>query len=1053
MWLTGALVSEPRRSVRSTKGVNNRLSDIGLESASPTPNSGQITKSKKKAAAKDKDRSSPARSQTTEDANSNGSDDIIRCVCGAKEEDEDDSRMMIQCEGCDAWQHTQCMGIPKKKIPKQYFCEICRPENHQVLLEQLEKGEKPWEKKPTAKRKGKKDLTPARGQKQGSAPARGMRKEQTPTRAKSEVTPVPEPQDIPISKPETPVAKKPSPRRRKSVVDKKGSAPPVELGDRMDIDEPQLVPEDIPDKPPEPDDIIDRERTVSMELSPAKQYSERNGNGILGEVAGDSPEPQVEPRKSSSAPVTDDKYQTPISIPKDEFVGGGTRRDSVRSAKSMKRRPTDDSDGEYKQDEDVCFQEFCIFAAVAKISQEPQKKIRRVSTFGNDASPKEAKPLGRRSSVAKPPVKRQKMEDNTPQKELVASIDELRNEGRRNIANLLKERLTDRASSLVAENELVLPEDQAINQFCEKLALQVEHQVYLLFFNEGELSSDYSKKVRSIAYNLRANLSLSDELLKGGLEPERLAHMTSDEMASKELKELMQKVRLESEKHNTLITETGPRIRRTHKGEELVGEVKEEEDTTAQDDSLLTPSSFPRRSDSTDDPPASATKSPSAAVEVVESPVTVPENHYDEPPRSPSALNNRLPLTDTKDAEKGRQFSIENVWNHIEAPDPDHIPRPMRPTQAPATGRETDLKIDKDIDMLLKDDDGDATPPYSPASAVSDDHYSPRHEEEEEEWRGRVEMNGIASLSATAALVGGSEYVANTKWSELLADALQIDGRIKHDRATEYLCGQKFSKSSSLVMVSLTPTDGVAETEFKKLFDYFKERDRYAVVGKHFLKCIKDLYIVPVDVQDSLPDWFNVLDPPSRIPETGRQGKLLIVIFVVIRNLVGLPAAAPTPVTTDVSSYTQLHHRSSDPPYASPILPTPPGAHHQGLPYSSPQHLQQHSFVYSNVNAPSHQQQSQYNMSYPNGAYTANSSAHIGAIPPPLPPQPMSSGISGQLPGNVPLAEMTQNLLQLFPDMDSNQLMLINNILIENPNIHNDPDALMKLIARQMSGV
>lgn len=354
IWLTGALLVEPRRSVRSTKGVNNRLSDVGLESASPTPNSAQTTKSKKKTTAKDKDRSSPARSQTTEDANSNGSDDIIRCVCGAKEEDEDDPRMMIQCEGCDAWQHTQCMGIPKKKIPKQYFCEICRPENHQVLLEQLDKGEKPWEKKPTAKRRGKKDSTPARMQKQESTLARGARKEQTPARKKSEVTPDPEPQDAPVAKPETPVAKEPSPRK-KSVVDKQGSASPVESEDRMDIDEPQTAPEDIPDKPPEPGDIVDRERTVSVELSPAKGHNESNGSAIPNEAAEGLPEPQVQIRKSSTVHSTDDGYQTPTSIPKDDVVRGGTRRDSVKSAKSMKRRPTDDSDGEYKQDEEVYF--------------------------------------------------------------------------------------------------------------------------------------------------------------------------------------------------------------------------------------------------------------------------------------------------------------------------------------------------------------------------------------------------------------------------------------------------------------------------------------------------------------------------------------------------------------------------------------------------------------------------------------------------------------------------------------------------------------------------
>lgn len=293
--------------------MNNRLSDIGLESASPTPNSAQTAKSKKKAAVKDKDRSSPARSQTTEDVNSNGSDDIIRCVCGAKEEDEDDSRMMIQCEGCDAWQHTQCMGIPKKKIPKQYFCEICRPENHQVLLEQLEKGEKPWEKKPAAKRKGKKDSTPARGQKQELTPARGLKKEQTPIRAKSEVTPAPEPQDTPVAKPETPVAKKPSPKRKKFVVNKQSPVPPVQSEDRMDIDKPQLAPEDIPDKPPEPDDTVDRERTVSMELSPAKEHDENNGNGFPEEVPEDPPELQVIPQRLSTVLVTNDMIDTNIN--------------------------------------------------------------------------------------------------------------------------------------------------------------------------------------------------------------------------------------------------------------------------------------------------------------------------------------------------------------------------------------------------------------------------------------------------------------------------------------------------------------------------------------------------------------------------------------------------------------------------------------------------------------------------------------------------------------------------------------------------------------------
>ena len=36
-------------------------------------------------------------------------------------------------------------GHPEKKIPKEYFCEVCKPENHKVLLEAMERGERPRE--------------------------------------------------------------------------------------------------------------------------------------------------------------------------------------------------------------------------------------------------------------------------------------------------------------------------------------------------------------------------------------------------------------------------------------------------------------------------------------------------------------------------------------------------------------------------------------------------------------------------------------------------------------------------------------------------------------------------------------------------------------------------------------------------------------------------------------------------------------------------------------------------------------------------------------------
>lgn len=34
-----------------------------------------------------------------------------------------------------------------KELPKEYFCELCKPEDHQELLAKVDRGEKPWEER------------------------------------------------------------------------------------------------------------------------------------------------------------------------------------------------------------------------------------------------------------------------------------------------------------------------------------------------------------------------------------------------------------------------------------------------------------------------------------------------------------------------------------------------------------------------------------------------------------------------------------------------------------------------------------------------------------------------------------------------------------------------------------------------------------------------------------------------------------------------------------------------------------------------------------------
>ncbi|KAF7587775.1 hypothetical protein BBP40_006735, partial [Aspergillus hancockii] len=104
------MAEEPRRSGRSTKGQHKNL-DLIPE----TP----AKKSKSKAQPKEK---APKPSVEPTPAPSE-EEEIIRCICGEYEEEEDVERDMICCDQCSAWQHNDCMGLTfaKGEEPDEYF--------------------------------------------------------------------------------------------------------------------------------------------------------------------------------------------------------------------------------------------------------------------------------------------------------------------------------------------------------------------------------------------------------------------------------------------------------------------------------------------------------------------------------------------------------------------------------------------------------------------------------------------------------------------------------------------------------------------------------------------------------------------------------------------------------------------------------------------------------------------------------------------------------------------------------------------------------------------
>ncbi|KAJ2016725.1 Histone deacetylase complex subunit [Coemansia sp. S680] len=66
----------------------------------------------------------------SDDDDEDEDDGVVRCVCGER----NDGELMIQCEICQVWQHTLCMGIrDEAHIPDKYYCEKCHPQDHPFI--------------------------------------------------------------------------------------------------------------------------------------------------------------------------------------------------------------------------------------------------------------------------------------------------------------------------------------------------------------------------------------------------------------------------------------------------------------------------------------------------------------------------------------------------------------------------------------------------------------------------------------------------------------------------------------------------------------------------------------------------------------------------------------------------------------------------------------------------------------------------------------------------------------------------------------------------------
>jgi hypothetical protein len=402
----------------------------------------------------------------------------------------------------------------------------------------------------------------------------------------------------------------------------------------------------------------------------------------------------------------------------------------------------------------------------------------------------------------------------------------------------------------------------------EAVGLAIEHALYSAFAtSEPGYGAEYKNKFRNISFNLKdaKNSALRGRVLSGDLTPDQLVHLTNEELANQELREQAEKIREEGVAQSVLRVQEGPRIRRTHKGEELVGE----------EISAISPT-------------AGTASAPFARAEEL-SPSVKGE---DEVPASPQSLGSngsrnfspppqRKPSIDITPERKqsASNFAMSDVWGHHRSTPIHEEPAELMDLDILPDDLPQNQIDDPDIDRMINNDEGNS-PPYSPSAY---EFEVPNITEQiPPVWSGTLTMTSVANFSAQARFVGGPHSITTLPWSTILPPHLVIDGRIPIDSTTKYLEAQRVSSTKDLIVIQLEPAEESHREMQRKLYQYFHDRQRYGVLQIQS-NIVKDAYLIPLSAEEQIPLQIELMES-HEIPRS-RTEPTLLAILVIQKNI------------------------------------------------------------------------------------------------------------------------------------------------------------------------
>ncbi|KAF2494509.1 hypothetical protein BU16DRAFT_582424 [Lophium mytilinum] len=477
---------------------------------------------------------------------------------------------------------------------------------------------------------------------------------------------------------------------------------------------------------------------------------------------------------------------------------------------------------------------------------------------------------------------------------------------RKQMVEVVTKYLAPKIRDAVQARKYRIPDGDTTVTLGNRLAMDIDHAMVANHGPPKGNDSAYTLKTRSIMFNMDKNLLLLDRLLSGSLAANELTVMSSEEMASEDKQREYAALREENDKQVVLTEEKGPRVRKTHKGEELI---EDDERPHRGDESFSVPERHHRESMQTDHTAGGDESPRDGSPMQVELPEDIGRSiplAVDTSAASPSGAAARHPSS---------AFDVKKIWEHARSPDEatqtlhrrqSSIAQVQQQPQGPGD--------DADIDRLLKDEDDDDSHfksfGYSGDTTIC--------------WQGSINMPAAGPFQAVARLVAGADVGQKIPWTQMLPADITITGRIDYEKGDEYVAGMRGSATSDVAVLSVSPVNADGRARLDRLFEYFHSRGRWGVVPSDKLghEAARDLYVVPVPAGGgSLPPFLDMLEYCTI--ETPRSENLLLLALIARTQS---PNATPGGHPIADGTYT---HPMGAAPNAPPQMSPMPGAHPQ----------------------------------------------------------------------------------------------------------------------------